>query len=73
MDHHNEAHSEGAFRDRLRLLALSRLVAYLAPRIREVLELGEDMIRTEPPRAAYEWLITIAQSAGVPPPGWQEA
>lgn len=73
MDHHNQAHSDAAYRDRLRLLSLSRLLAYLAPRIREVRILGPDMIRTDPPRAAYERLIAIAQSAGVPPPGWREA
>lgn len=79
MDHHNRVTGmvgsglDVVLRDRLRLLSLSRLLAYLSPRIREVRVLGVDMIRMEPPRAAYERLIAFAQSAGVQPPGWREA
>lgn len=78
MDHHSRATGEiGSgldviLRDHLRQLSLTRLFNYLAPQIREVRSLGVDMIRTDPPRAVYERLITIAQSAGVAPPGWRE-
>lgn len=72
MDCHERAHNDFMYRDRLRGLALSRLTLFLSPFIPEVRSLGMDKIRTDPPRAAFEWLTSRARSAGISPPGWKE-
>lgn len=71
MDCHNRAHADFMYRDRLRMLALTRLALFLSPLIPEVRASGQDRIKTEPPRAAFEWLVSSARRAGIPPPGWK--
>lgn len=78
MDHHNRVTGQVGLgldvklRDQMRMLALSRMAVYLGRRIPEVYELAADMIRTDPPRATFEWFITLAKSAGIGPPDWKE-